>query len=499
MRTASYKVSFATLLSVIALFATVLLTAATAHAESVVWNTQKTDTLYTPLAVSYWYDYFGENLGSIWDPNITVQYNARVTNTDTGEIIPCGSSVPAGTHLSFDFIPHQYTDVYWFAAGWGFDSPYGEWRDDAVSPTVSCEKKDFVGSNVGDKNGSAFTYYIYSALVVAPPSKHVSGIEALQCGTPDQNGSTACTANTVGTITSTFDFAPTIGKFYGRLWSPPYFTSDWTYDCYGSTEPMVTGSDTRYTQPEFILDVPAQSISCPITIVAATAGPSKPVVTSDTCTVGATFTISFTSTDPNGRQLRYGIDWDADGTIDQFAPSSGYVNSGTIQTASRTYSIAGQKTVKVIAINDQGASSPWATYSPSTCACPSGYVQQGNQCVLSSTCNKPPRCSGNDLVDSCTGATIQTCSYGCASGACYVVAAPSATLTATPSLVHPGDTTTSHGALSLWPPAPCTAPTATHGPAFPHRAKPRSPSSPRPSTTCTASALPAPPSTRVSL
>ena len=204
---------------------------------------------------------------------------------------------------------------------------------------------------------------------------------------------------------------------------------------------MVTGSDTRYAQPEFVLNVPSQSISCPITVVPATDGPTKPVVTAGACTVGTTFTVSFTSTDPNGRQLRYGIDWDADGTIDQFAPSSGYVNSGTTLTASRTYSLSGQKTVKVIAINDQGAQSPWATHSPSVCACPAGYTLQGNTCVLANQCATPPKCSGNDLVDSCTGATIQTCYFGCVSGACYVVPAPSAALKAIPSLVHSGDTT----------------------------------------------------------
>ena len=218
MRTAASR-------NVLALLAVVLLVTTTAHAESVVWNTQKTVTLYTPLAVAYWYDYFGENLGSIWYPNITIQYSARVANADTGAIIPCGSTVPVGTNLSFDFIPHEYTDVYWFAAGWGFDSPYGEWRKGASSPpTVSCEDKDFVGTNVGDRNGQAFTYYIYSALVVAPPSKHVDGVEAMSCGTPDENGSVDCTANTAGTFISKFDFGPTTGKFYGRLWSPPYFT-----------------------------------------------------------------------------------------------------------------------------------------------------------------------------------------------------------------------------------------------------------------------------------
>ena len=78
-------------------------------------------------------------------------------------------------------------------------------------------------------------------------------------------------------------------------------------------------------------------------------------------------------------------------------------------------------------------------------ACPSGYVQQGNQCVLQGQCGTPPVCQGNDFVNSCTGAVIQSCSYGCitvgGSDACRFIPTPSATLQATPSLVHSNDTT----------------------------------------------------------
>lgn len=75
-------------------------------------------------------------------------------------------------------------------------------------------------------------------------------------------------------------------------------------------------------------------------------------------------------------------------------------------------------------------------------SCPSGYVKQGNQCVLQGQCGTPPVCQGNNLVNSCTGATIQTCSLGCASGACIAPPALNANLRAAPSLLHVGDTST---------------------------------------------------------
>ena len=61
------------------------------------------------------------------------------------------------------------------------------------------------------------------------------------------------------------------------------------------------------------------------------------------------------------------------------------MNSGVTQTASRTYSTNGQKTIGVIAQNDQGAISSSATYtfSCNTNACPIGYTLQGTACIFS--------------------------------------------------------------------------------------------------------------------
>ena len=56
-----------------------------------------------------------------------------------------------------------------------------------------------------------------------------------------------------------------------------------------------------------------------------------------------------------------------------------------------------------------------------------------------------PHCQGDDLVNSCTGAIIQACAYGCITsgdtGTCRFIPTPSATLKVVPLLVHPGDTT----------------------------------------------------------
>jgi hypothetical protein len=209
-----------------------------------------------------------------------------------------------------------------------------------------------------------------------------------------------------------------------------------------------------------VLQVPAQTISCPITVAGDSALPEKPAVSSGACTVGTALTLTFSSTDPEGHDLKYGVDWDDDSSVDQWVPPSGFAPSGTSQSASRTYALTGEKIVRVMAQNDQGASSEWTSYSfncsegdaasDSSCpvgyvkqngacifsACPSGYRLQGSQCVVDGgACTPGYYCQGRDLKDNCTGEIIESCAWGCFAGACNPVPSPNATLKAVPSLV----------------------------------------------------------------
>lgn len=80
--------------------------------------------------------------------------------------------------------------------------------------------------------------------------------------------------------------------------------------------------------------------------------PSSPIITSDTTNyykdVLTNFT--FTSTDPENDQIRYGIDWDMNGSADiwlpETAPSVTYVNSGVSQTKNHSWSTTGAKLFK---------------------------------------------------------------------------------------------------------------------------------------------------------
>ena len=318
------------------------------------------------------------------------------------------------------------------------DSPYGDWGDPDTQPPATCADKDYLNSSQDITQPATLYYKNHVSFIVHVPTQQLDGVNALlSCGSFD--GSVQpCTAVAQGDVPVSFNFDTTVGKFYAQFSSwGPYITSRGGVEgkCtlihgvmtikagghwppWGAYSPWPIFLRSSANSADHV-DVGTKSIPYPITIVpASTTGPTRPTISVDNaCTTGSAFTLSFTSTDLQGHQLKYGVDWDNDGTVDQFVPPSGYVNSGVVQTASRTYSTSGEKTIRVIAINDQGAQSLWATKTFScqneVTACPSGYVQQGNQCVLSNQCTTPPRCSGNDLVNSCTGETIQSCAYGC--------------------------------------------------------------------------------------
>ena len=479
-----------------------------AHAESVQWNRTIANTTFFACDSQHAMGWgWGYDCASVLaNPNVSVTYKIRAIERDTGKNV-CNSTVAAGTAIKFEFVKHSYQDIYWFGTGFNMDSPYGDWSSQAAHPPsmgISCSssalcrvahpenaahwcaEKNFL--NTWGTDLFAGDNRSYVLLQVEPPIKTLANAQGFDCGTPDESSSVICVARDVGETTPEFRFASTYGKWYFAHWYDTYWQNyaAWlapNHGCIANDNPLATIHDLSQTQQgstggsipisywvgstpnstlvanasyPYTLQVPSQSISCPITIITPIGAPAAPTVTSTSCTVGNAFTLNFSSTDPDGDQLKYGIDWDDDGSVDQWVPPSEFVPSGTSQSASRTYAIAGQKTVRVIAQNDQGASSEWTTYSfncgncptgyvmqNGVCifsACPDGYVLQGTQCVVGA-CTPGAYCQGNDLKDNCTGELIEACAWGCFSGSCNPVPSPNATLKAIPSLVKRNFTT----------------------------------------------------------
>ncbi|PWT76009.1 MAG: hypothetical protein C5B46_01895 [Proteobacteria bacterium] len=400
-----------------------LLSGRFAHAESVQWNAATfagytagnyIDACDTPLLQRLQFGY--PCISILNSPNVSVTYNVRATNETTGENV-CNTTVPAGTKIKFEFVPHVYSDVSWFGTGYDFDSPYGDWSANADHPPTSdaaqwCADKNFF------KMGGYRKQYIL--LQVAPPVQTVANTQGLTCSSPSADGSVECAAASGGSVTPQFQFQSTIGKFYYAL----DFAPSTPGNCVAAPDPLYIHTSDIYTnvggrQP-LIVDVPSQSISCPITVTPPpNTSPAKPTV-SGSCTIGQPSEMDFSTTDPENDQIRYGIDWDMDGTVDQWVPPTGYIASGSHQSASRTYSSTGSKSIQVLAEDSSGARSPWSQYTFS-CAQAQQPPQQcpAGQTLVNGVCTQTSCPSGQMLVgDSCVQIQCPAGQHLDASGQC---------------------------------------------------------------------------------
>ena len=120
------------------------------------------------------------------------------------------------------------------------------------------------------------------------------------------------------------------------------------------------------------------------TVVATANTATAPTVTGPiSLGTGANGTYTFTATDPQGDQIRYGVDWDMNGVADEWLPAGvTYVNSGTPQSTTHSWVTPGAKTFQALTQDFQGLNSAWTVYNV-TVATPSC----GNGAIDPPTCN----------------------------------------------------------------------------------------------------------------
>ncbi|MFA7193909.1 MAG: hypothetical protein WC087_03255, partial [Candidatus Paceibacterota bacterium] len=347
---------------------TIILPTSFVQAESVVWSKTLNENFEVRNAQSAY------RMHMLDKPNIQIRYNSRVLNIDTGQVLSCGSKVAPGTKLKFEFINHEYTDVAWFGTGTAYDSPYGSWNiDGGRSPGSICQEKNFYRISQQTHRGkwaffteknSAEEYYRlknYMDFSVNPPTKTISGLADVAGCQTLANGNVECKINEEATLVAKFDFAETYSHlYYGFKTLTNIYNPE--EKCYATEKPLskvaaavnnfVRGgrggfslAPTPTATPDPIkIPIPSQSISCPIYVAdsGTNTPPNAPTITVNngdkSCVSGATISYGATSIDadkdPEDSQLRYLIDWDNDGSVDQTVPSTGYVSSNTTQTFS---------------------------------------------------------------------------------------------------------------------------------------------------------------------
>ena len=319
-------------------------------------------------------DYVDSN-GGQWhagiDPSTAnITYRAKLTDVLTGaEIIT--NPIPVGTRFRVQQVSHVDTDISWWGQGYGYDSPYGRWVKDAALPNVGCSPTIYLwghgevhaGNWIGWNNAS-----VYGALSVNPPAPVVVNPSAnLECT------GNICKVIAPGAVSVGLQFPDTVGRYYFRyfVWEKNRW-GDLGLGCYTPSEPMRTYGSNN----DFVLPIPAKTITFTMKAKTPSNPPTGLTITphpTNTNFSGESQGFSIKATDPDGDQIKYGIDWDNAGGIDQWAPGASFVvppdgvpgfkDSGDAVNPTYTWIGNGPHTFRVIAIDETGAMSKWVSYT----------------------------------------------------------------------------------------------------------------------------------------
>ena len=293
----------------------------------------------------------GLNAGAL----ATITYKAQLIDADTGNAIDNLSSVPVGTRFRvLRDTSTLGTDIWWVGTGVSFDSPYGRWVTNAGPLSVACNSADFL-----NRAGFAPYYDVYILFNVNPPTTAVTGTSAnLSCV------GNVCTVTGQGPVTVGLNFSATQGKLYYRY---DAFLNN--IGCHANNVPMRVGPFVDPLEPDggtlYAASFPAKTITFSLTAEAVNAAPSAPTITGPvTGEVSDSYTFGFQATDPDDDTVRYEIDWDNNGSVDQLLPLDGsYVSSGTALSAPYSWTTEGSKTFRARTRDNRGASSGWAYHT----------------------------------------------------------------------------------------------------------------------------------------
>jgi len=195
--------------------------------------------------------------------------------------------------------------------------------------------------------------------------------------------------------------------------------------------------------------VETESASVTITVTSSNNAPNAPTITGDTTgETDTSYTFNFQATDPDADTIRYQIDWDNNGSVDETVPSSGYVASGSTESASRTWTSSGSKTFKARTGDDNGATSSWATHTIviSAPTAPPTAILTADPTSINQGDSTTLTWSATD-ANSCTGTGFST--GGSVSGEVDVAPSSSTTYTLSCSGDGGGDTDTAEVTVIL--------------------------------------------------
>lgn len=296
--------------------------------------------------------------------------NARVTltnsvdarNNSTNAVINNNASLPIGTQVRID------TGSSVSVSATGASSSTG--RSGAGSGQMQSGAGQPTGSGYSMCSGAYvdrhYNYWSSNAYSQARPSSH----ERKRYATPTVNPPTesitttgniscsgdVCTVTGEGAISVRVNFASTYARFYMTDYNTYVNISNGVNGC--SLEGTFTPNPTNLAASSVTFNFNGYTPAPPNT------APNPPTISGPTTGNPTTqYTFGFVATDPDGDNIKYGVDWDGNNTVDEWLPSTGDVASGVSRTGVKSWSAVGSKTFKALTQDAAGLQSTWASYT----------------------------------------------------------------------------------------------------------------------------------------
>ncbi len=347
--------------------------------------------------------------------NITLSadYTAEIRNAATNAVIADNASVPVGTQVRVTITTARPD---WMASTPTWESGTGSWVSGAgvASAADACDgnyvdtyTNNYSSNAYSQTQSSSHTWRIYYNPTLNPTTKTITTSGNLSCGTFNGSGVATCNVTGTGALRITVNYPSTYGNFYRSVYNDYTNITNGVDGCTPGTWKFSPNPTT----------LPSRTIVFNLTgapVVPPNAAPNAPVIGGSTTGYpSTTYTFSFDGTDPDGDQVRYGVDWDNNNTVDEYLPASGHVNSGTARNGTRSWSTTGTKTFKARTYDVAGLFSGWTTRTISIVTAPvNGNCGTTNNSCLAGTSVNQTDTSTNYLwqCNGTSGGTNESCS-----------------------------------------------------------------------------------------
>ena len=220
------------------------------------------------------------------------------------------------------------------------------------------QMENVIGVNIELAQGTGSTIGVAKALnstfVGVSPNGYTSGITLAACG-----GSDSCE-----TITC---FSPQNSCGHVGIGSYQSCTISGDTQCNAQTPSNPAGYGNTCFATNSCGNTSSGTIGCDGLCGATPPGDScdvfAPSISSGVCTVGELRAFNIVATHPEGSDVRYGVDWNNDGVVDQYAPTEGYTTSGSVQTVGNVFATEGVKTIRVRTEDEEGVVSTFISHT----------------------------------------------------------------------------------------------------------------------------------------